>query len=363
MSAPRKIWQRVWRGGLCALLLFWIFHSIFVNEARQKFTAEIFSQRPRLEQWRLGWEVGPGELAHTLGQVRATHFGLSLALMGATLALGMARWHMALRVQGLQLSPGRTAEISFVAHFFNSFLLGSNGGDLMKAWYAARETHHKKTEAVLTVLVDRLIGLWAMLLFACVMMLFNFRLLFSDGWMRLLAGVVFAMMLAGSAGLAVAFWGGVSKKWSGARSWLRRLPKGEWLERTLDSCRLFGRAPLFVPKALAISMALNAACVLQFIVLGRGMGLTIPPLVMFAVVPIVICISALPVTPNGLGVRENLFVQMLAAIAVDPTAALSLSLLAYAGSLIWSLIGGVVYLTLKDRHHLGEAELEKSDEA
>jgi hypothetical protein len=46
------------------------------------------------------------------------------------------------------------AEISLVAHFFNSFLLGSTGGDLMKAYYAARETHHKKTEAVMTVFAD-----------------------------------------------------------------------------------------------------------------------------------------------------------------------------------------------------------------
>ena len=47
------------------------------------------------------------------------------------------------------------------------------GGDLMKAYYAARETHHKKTEAVTAVFVDRLVGLWAMLLFAGAMMLLN----------------------------------------------------------------------------------------------------------------------------------------------------------------------------------------------
>jgi hypothetical protein len=56
-------------------------------------------------------------------------------------------------------------------------------------------------------------------------------------------------------------------------------------------------------------------------------------------------------------VRENLFVQMLAVIGVDPTSALSLSLLAYAGSLFWSLVGGVVYLVLKEKHHLTEQEL------
>jgi hypothetical protein len=354
----KKLWQRGWRIGLCALLLVWIFHSIFVNEARQKAGADEFNKLPRTEQWRQGWALGPGELARTLGKVGPLHFGISLLFMGSTLVLGIVRWRLALRVQGLDLSLGRAAEISFVAHFFNSVLLGSNGGDVMKAWYAARETHHKKTEAVLTVVVDRLIGLWAMLLFACATMLLNYHFVFSNAWLRVLGLIVFAMMLAGSVILGMAFWGGISKRWSGARAWLRRLPKGQWLENTLDSCRLFGRTPFFVLKSLGVSMLLNAACVGQFIVLARGMNLEVSPAVMFVAVPVVICISALPVTPNGLGVRENLFVQMLAVIGVDPTMALSLSLLAYAGSLIWSLVGGVVYLALKEKRHLASPELE-----
>jgi len=63
-------------------------------------------------------------------------------------------------------------------------------------------------------------------------------------------------------------------------------------------------------------------------------------------------------------VRENLFVFMLAdpTINVAATSALSLSLLTYAGSLFWSLVGGVIYLTLKEKHHLAEAELATRSE-
>ena len=358
----KVFWQKTWRIGLCALLLLWIVHSIFVNEARQKHGAESFAQLPRTEQWRQGWTVGPSQLARTLGTVRPFHFAVSFLLMGSTLALGVARWRLALRVQGLNLGWSRAVEISLVAHFFNSVLLGSNGGDVMKAWYAARETHHKKTEAVLSVVVDRMIGLWAMLLFACAMMLLNLRLMLDNERLRLLAIIIFAMMLAGSVVLGTAFWGGISRRWSGARAWLRRLPKGAWLENTLDSCRLFGRTPHFVSRSLSVSMLLNAACVAQFIVIAHGMNLSVSPALMFVAVPVVICISALPITPNGLGVRENLFVQMLAVIGVDPTSALSLSLLAYAGSLCWSLVGGVVYLALRQKHHLAEQELRGGNE-
>jgi uncharacterized membrane protein YbhN (UPF0104 family) len=84
---------------------------------------------------------------------------------------------------------------------------------------------------------------------------------------------------------------------------------------------------------------------------------------LFLIVPIIICISAVPITPAGLGVRENLFVFLLAGatMQVPPTLALAVSLLAYAGSLFWSIVGGIVYVTFREKHHLTEAELQEND--
>lgn len=359
MSTGQKIWKTGWRVGLCLVLLGWIFHAIFLKEAKTGLDPQLWAHYSWSEQAHAAWQYGPPRLWDTLTMIGPGAMILSVLLMGLTILLGIARWRMVLRVHGLHLSWGRAAEISFVAHFFNSFLLGSTGGDLMKAYYAARETHHKKTEAVVTVFVDRLLGLWAMLLFAGVMMAPNLKLLFAHSKLRPLAFLILAMLAACSGVVVVAFWGGVSKGWSGAREWLRRMPKGQWLERSLDSCRQFGREPFFVSRTLGISMLLNTICVLQVLVLSSGLGLAIPPLFLFVTVPVIICISALPITPSGLGVRENLFVLMLAesSIGVGETSALSLSLLAYAGSLFWSLVGGLVYAMLKEKHHLAEAEL------
>jgi len=363
VSTAGKIWKTGWRLTLCLALLGWIFHAIFLKEASTSIGPRIWAQYSWSEQVRAAWLHGPPRLWSTLTMIGPGSLVLSILLMGVTILLGIARWRMVLRVHDFDLSWGRATEISFVAHFFNSFLLGSTGGDLMKAYYAARETHHKKTEAVVTVFVDRLIGLWAMLLFAGAMMLPNWSLLQAHSQFSSLALLILLMLTACSGVVGVAFWGGVSRGWTGARAWLRRLPKGEWLERSLNSCREFGRAPFFITRTLALSMLLNAVCVLQVLVLSRGLGLTIPPLVLFVTVPVIICISALPITPSGLGVRENLFVFLLAesSIGVPATSALSLSLLAYAGSLFWSLVGGLVYAMLKERHHLAEAELDKAE--
>lgn len=353
----KKLVQIGWRVALCGLLLLWIFHSIFVNEARTAHPPDAWKLLARAEKWRLGWSEGPPALWRTLTSVHPGWFALSLALMGLTLLLGVIRWRMVLRVQGLHLPLGRATEISLVAHCFNSFLLGSTGGDLMKAYYAARETHHKKTEAVTTVFVDRLVGLWAMLLFSGLMMIPNARVfLEGDRVTKFAALLILAMLVACTVIMMLAFRGGVSKHWSGARAWLRRLPKGEHLERSLDACRLFGRERFFVTRTLCVSMLLNLVCVIQWQVVGWGLDLALPTRTMLVVVPSVICIAALPVTPSGLGVRENLFVHMLGNEALA-TRGLALSLLAYLGFLIWSLVGAVVYLLFKHKHHLSEREL------
>lgn len=352
------MWKTAWRVGVTTLLLGWILHAIFLGEARRLASTEggVWEQLPRGEQWRLAWTHGPPELWHSLSLVQPSAFVLSLVFMGLTIWLGLLRWRMVLRLQGLHLSLMRTAEISLVAHFFNSFLLGSTGGDLLKAYYVARETHHRKTEAVMTVLVDRLVGLFTMLLFGCLMMLPNLGLLSRHGRLAALAWLVVAMMTGCGAVGVLFFWGGLSARWPQIRIWFNRLPKAQLLERALEACRLFGRHPGFLGRMLAVSMVLNVCCVLQIMVLSRGLGLVIPTIALFVIVPIIVCVSALPITPSGLGVRENLYVLMLAVpeISVDPTRALALSLLAYTGSLLYSGLGGIVYIARRDRDHLAE---------
>jgi uncharacterized protein (TIRG00374 family) len=343
---------------VCALLLAWILHAIFLREGQLTLSQQgvDWQKLSRAEKWEAAWQHGPKELWRTLTLISPGSLLNSIVLMGLTILLGVIRWRMVLGVQGLNLPFSRAGEISLVAHFFNSFLLGSTGGDLLKAYYAARETHHKKTEAVVTVLVDRLIGLFSMLLFACLMMIPNWPLLMAYRRFEAIAGLIGLMMVGCALVVALAFWGGISRGWGNARLWLRRLPKGELLERSLEACRQFGRHRAFIFRAMLISMALNVVCVLQLLVLAKGMGLQIPPIALFMIVPIIICISALPITPSGLGVRENLYVYMLSvpALGIGETQALSLSLLAYAGSLFWSLVGGGVYVCLKESQHLAE---------
>ncbi len=360
MKSLKQLWKASWRVGLCLFLLAWILHSIFLHEGKMACAQQgiKWDQLSGGAQWHKAWTIGPQELWHTLCQAHPAALGLAIALVWVIVILGVARWRMVLAVQGLNLPLNRTVSISLIAQFFSAFMLGSAGGDLIKAYYVARETHHKKTEAVVTVFVDRVIGLWAMLLFAGLMMFPNAQLLLRHRRLDVVVVLILGMLAASTVLLILAFWGGVSRRFPRARAWLRSMPKGELLERSLDSCRQFGRHWPFLLKATGLSLFVNLVVVLQWVVLAAGLHLTIPPTALLLIVPAVVCISALPITPGGIGVRENLVVLMLAPMGVSATSALSLSLLAYATALFWSLVGGLVYLSLKDREHLAEVTHE-----
>lgn len=352
MKPRRAGWSLAGRLALASLLLIWVFHAIFHDQARGVLAGQgvELDAAPRLERWSLVWRLGPAQLGRTIIQVSPGWLAISCLLWGFTLLVGVWRWQLVLRAAGLRLAFRRAAEISLVAHFFNSFLLGSTGGDVLKAWYAARHAPDHKPEAITTVVVDRILGLVSMLAGAAVMALANLDLLRAYRRMALLAWVVVGMFLLAGGFLAVSLRGGVSRLFPGARPWLKRLRHAATLERALEAGRALGRQPRLLAGALGWSVVLNVACVLQLLTLVWGYGLEVPVRALFFIVPAVICLAALPLTPSGLGVRDNLYVYLLTVptLGVDAGTALAISLVAYACSLVWSVLGGLVYVAMPD---------------
>lgn len=354
-----KVWKIAWRLGVCLLLLAWIFQAIFYDEGRQAWQqpGRDWQSLTRAERFKIALEYGPPQVWAHLKQMETGPLVLSVILMAATIMAGVIRWQIVLKVHGLDMPLIRTTQISFIAHFFNSFLLGSVGGDVLKAYYVARETRHKKTEAVVTVLVDRLIGMFSLLVVAVVMLIPNWSLI-AGTRLKGVAGLTAAMTGACAIIMFVFFKGGISKRIPKAREYLRRLPKGEHLERSLEAFREFGRNRRFWREIIPVALLANAIIILHFLALTRGFRLEVPLLALSAIVPTVTSISALPITPSGLGVRENLYVWMLAAPGVNVPAAqaLLLSLIGFGTSLFWSVVGGIVYLTQREKQHLVEIE-------
>ena len=87
----------------------------------------------------------------------------ALLIFPITFVITSYRWHELMKAVDVPMGMGRAFVINMVGSFYNSFLPGSTGGDAFKAYYASKQTPHR-TRAVMSVLVDRAVGLLALII-------------------------------------------------------------------------------------------------------------------------------------------------------------------------------------------------------
>ena len=304
------------------------------------------AQLPRGERLPIVWRIGPHHLRQSFQQISLPWFALAVALVGVVVVCAVLRWQWILRVQGLELTFWRACSISFIGMFFNAFMLGATGGDVMKAWYVAHETHHKKAEAVATVIVDRIIGLLVLFVIALVMMIIFWRRVFDDSHLRTFA-VFTLLVVVGTVGATViGFWKGFADKLPGLRRNLERLPKYDTFRRMVDAYRVYATHPAVLARTALVTVGVHVFSMLSIVCVGKGLGITQAKLVdYFLYLPIINSIAAVPISISGFGVREGMYVTMFDRVGVPGAAALALSLLGYLAVLIWSVVGAGFYLT------------------
>lgn len=258
--------------------------------------------------------------------------------------IGIGRWKIILTSQGLRLSWARVVYISFIGQFFNSFMFGSTGGDVVRAFYAARETHHRKTEAVATVVLDRLVGLFVLNLIAGVMLIARFDFYRQHWSTHLPALLMLAMILATFAALAIIYNIRLFKGRPIFRIIERHRRFGPLVRRMLIAIYLYHRRTKVLCQTVLLSILVHCIFMAQCYCLGRSLGIEIGIIDYFTVMPIVISLSALPITPGGLGLREGLAVGMLGALDVGASQSLPFSLMIYFIAVFFSLFGGLIFL-------------------
>jgi len=267
-----------------------------------------------------------------------------IVLSYLALHAGMIRWSIILDAQGLEMSAKRCFSVYFIGQFFNSFMFGSTGGDLIRAFYAAKETHHKKTEAVATVFIDRMIGLIALYLIAAIMLTVRVKFFLSQWETHLPALIMIGMILATMVALIVVFNINRFANWPLVDRIKRHPTLGRTIKRVLISIYLYRRRTGVLIRTSLLSLLIQALTVTQCYCIGRCFQINIGVVDYLTVIPIIISIAAIPITPGGLGIREGLAVTLLGAMGVNSAQSLPLSLMIFFISVAWSLVGGVIFM-------------------
>ena len=248
---------------------------------------------------------------------------LDLASNGAVLLLFLfqflllsARWNWIAAAIGAPLAVDAALRITAIGWFFNQVLPSSFGGDAVRIWLG-RQSGMGLVKAAHSVVLDRVVGLMALIAIIGVTLPLFFTAVPSDAVRWPLVAVVATAVMA--TGLVLGF--------------------GEQLERLIESWRatrfiapfsrdfrgLFRSAPRGMALMLA-SLVLHLVTVAQMYLIGRAMMIDVSLLQLLALIPPVMLMALIPVSFAGWGVREGVIVVALGQVGVPAADAPAMSI-------------------------------------
>lgn len=303
--------------------------------------------------WVFHDPVKRAEIVRTVADADNKWLLIGLVGYGIVELISATRWQILLRVQDLQLSFRRVLSLTMIGVFFNFFIPGGTGGDAVKMFYLVKETPGRRGMAILSVVVDRLIGLFALIVFSAVLIGFQWQWLHTaprtEPWLYLALGVLVASLLFLAGTFLVTGLGLVHKLPA-------KFPGRDKIAELAMAYNVYGRAVIPCGAAFVLSLLAHIGYFGVFYCAIRALatpGMEIPTLAKFyAIMPIIGTITSLPISIGGVGWREKLFEDFLGGLlATSAGVAVAISSMGYLMTLAWGLVGGVVYMFYRPSEH------------
>jgi len=284
----------------------------------------------------LNWQ----SLAQMAARLSVTFFiGASVISLLTTVIYTM-RWQQVLISMGHRSPLSGLARQNFVGVFFNNFAPSMLGQDAAKTYYLGRDMGY--VAAGVSVLVDKILGLGGMtVLGAALIILLGLKDPIFTG------GLTAALLFSFISGLAL-----LSMRVPMERmlpSFLRRWSLGQRIVDLASRSRANAGSAVTLRSlgagllVVTVCMGLTAASYYWFLLEATG---STPSLIqLMCALCLVYTVSNLPVSVNGIGVREQAHALVLAGLGVPLEAALGLSLLQYLFMTLQSLIGWGLWIT------------------
>ena len=268
-----------------------------------------------------------------------------------TLLIVSWRWRLLLTVHDVHMRFWRVFELTMIGQFFSTVGVGTTGGDVFKIFYVARAVPDRRTAVGFTVILDRVVGLLALLFFGVILSFTKLSLLFSQPDTRAATITFYFFAIGGLAGSIVALLGPYFLNRPFFLALGRKLPMAHRARKLFLAYDCSARAWGTNLTALAASIPSHMSIMLMGYCVLRAMDLPVNLLAFCSILAIVNMLIALPVSISGIGVREQLFTWFFGLLGVDKEHAVTFSLTYFALNIVWSLAGGPFYFLYRHETH------------
>lgn len=254
------------------------------------------------------------------------------------------RWQKLMAALDIHISYAKAFALYMVGNFYNTFLPGSTGGDVLKAVYVARMTHHR-TRAVVCVLFDRIIGLLALVMLGGAMSTYQYCQFMIHGLAadpvarkcQQVSLVSCAILAAAFIGFYILFHPHLRRRFDPL---IAKLPAQKHLRHILDVMEIYRTRPGLIAWSLAVTIPVHTTVVVSTMLAGKAFGLPISALYYFVAVPVIVLVGAIPISPQGAGVMEFFAVLLLQKQGATVGQAFALTMSIRFIQIFWNLIGG-----------------------
>jgi uncharacterized membrane protein YbhN (UPF0104 family) len=278
----------------------------------------------------------------------------AVGLIAGSTLLTFLRWYFLVRALRFPFRIRDALRLGFLGLLSNYVAPGSTGGDIVKAILLARDHPARKTIAVATVLLDRVLGLLALFLVGAVASLTPI-VVPDDPKLKLCTLLLWVGAAGGLVGVGLLLLPAVTRwKWVSA---LTRLPVvGHLVSELLHGAKLYQAQPNVLVKALALSVAGHAGLISGFYCCALWMRQPwIPDLAThFYFMPNAELFGVIIPAPGGVGPLEaaiQWFYSLLRPESVEASQARAAGLMAALAFRVVTMgiaaIGGAYYFTAR----------------
>ena len=268
-----------------------------------------------------------------------------------------ARWQILLKVQGINLSIPRMCGLFFIGMFYNQFLPGGTGGDIIKSYYLLKETPSKKAGALLAVLFDRLIGLVALVALTAVLIFLRYDWMAQTNETRRYLWFVLVLLGSSILGLLTTF---VISGFNLVHRLPKQFPARDKLIEVSAAYHLYAKHWTGTLLAFATSLVAHLSTFATFLFVAYTLRANVRLIDFFAVMPIERTISAMPISFAGEGPREHVLQVMLSGLCGVPEGVAALiGTMSFLVILFCCVPGGIVYLFYKPSGAVGPVKLRE----
>ena len=301
----------------------------------------------------VGWVVKRSGIdpAHVLASVDRGFYLGAFLVYGFGFLTASWRWYLLLDHIRVKLPYLTVLRLALIGLFFNLFVPGGVGGDLIKMVYLKRESHDRYPQALLTVLLDRLLGLAGLLVLAVIALGINGGMIAaSTPEMRHVMAVVGIASAGGLiCGLIFLAWPLIVRLLGGAsRGWADKLPPSlvSIATKITEALDLLRAAPVKLFGLLLLSTVghLTATVGVYLVARGIGGGSELTFLECLLATQLSNLVAAVPLTPGGLGGRDLVMNLLLRSAGASVALAGSVPVLISVLLISWSLVGGLALL-------------------